>query len=89
VLEDVASELYRDERDLGDPATLVREDRHLRLALREMLGDPADPADDSGQYPPEPNTVALFDAIRAEPESTAGGGTGGEVRGLAALAARE
>jgi hypothetical protein len=65
VLEDVARERYRCHRELGDPAALVREDRHLRQALRETLSDPAGLGDVPGQYPAEPEAVALFDAIRA------------------------
>jgi DNA-binding SARP family transcriptional activator len=73
ILEDVVRELYRCYRDLGDLGALVREDRHLRQALREALADPDDPAEDPGLYAPEPETVALFRAIRAELEARAVG----------------
>jgi DNA-binding SARP family transcriptional activator len=72
VLEDVVRDLYRCYGELGDLAALVREDRHLRQALRETLSDPDDPDDDPGQYEPEPETVALFEAIRADLEARSG-----------------
>ena len=72
VLEDVVRDLYRCYRELGDLAALIREDRHLRQALRETLADPDDPDDDPEQYEPEPETVALFDEVRAELEARAG-----------------
>jgi DNA-binding SARP family transcriptional activator/nucleoid-associated protein YgaU len=81
VFEDVARELYRCYRELGDLSSLIREDRHLRQALRETLCDPDDPQDDPEQYQPEPETVELFEAIRAELEAKAPGPAGGERRG--------
>jgi DNA-binding SARP family transcriptional activator len=83
VFEDVARELYRCYRELGDLSSLIREDRHLRQALRETLRDPDDPADDPEQYQPEPETVELFNQIRAELEArpTAVGGDGGAGQG--------
>ena len=52
VLEDVVRDLYRCYRELGDLAALIREDRHLRQALRETLSDPDDPDDASVSGPP-------------------------------------
>ena len=71
ILEDVVRELYRCYGELGDLASLVREDRHLRQALRTALVDPGDPEDDPEQYDPEPETVALFREVRAELEARA------------------
>jgi hypothetical protein len=67
-LEDVVRELYRCYQETGDLSSLIREDRHLRQALREAYHDPADP-DDLDQYHPEPETVARFNQIRAHPEA--------------------
>lgn len=60
------SELYRCYRQLGDLTSLIREDRHLRQALREV--DVAMGGENSagGEYQPEPETVALFREIRQE-----------------------
>ena len=85
VLEDVVRDLYRCYRELGDLAALVREDRHLRQALQETLADPDDPEDEPEQYEPEPETVALFDAIRAELEAS-GNGRHGPASGVGRLA---
>jgi DNA-binding SARP family transcriptional activator len=73
ILEDIVRELYRCYRELGDLASLVREDRHLRQALRTAFADPGDPEgeDDPGQYDPEPETVALFREVRADLEARA------------------
>lgn len=67
-LEDVVRELYRCYQYLGDLTSLIREDRHLRQALREAYADPDDPASDPQDYQPEPETVALFSEIRRELE---------------------
>jgi len=67
-LEDVARELYRCYQYLGDLTSLIREDRHLRQALREAYADPDDPVRDPQDYEPEPETVALFNEIRRELE---------------------
>ncbi len=77
-LEDVARELYRCYQRLGDLSSLIREDRHLRQALREAYADPSDPNDDPEQYQPEPETVELFNRIRAELEARALAGAGDE-----------
>jgi hypothetical protein len=83
-LEEVVRDLYRCYEELGDLAGLVREDRHLRQALRETRRDPDDPEDDPRQDEPEPETVALFEAVRAELEARASDGAGGERRGPSA-----
>lgn len=67
-LEDVVRELYRCYQYLGDLTSLIREDRHLRQALREAYADPDDPVSDPQDYQPEPETVALFSEIRRELE---------------------
>lgn len=67
-LEDVVRELYRCYHYLGDLTSLIREDRHLRQALREAYADPDDPVDDPRDYQPEPETVTLFSEIRRELE---------------------
>lgn len=70
-LEDIVRDLYRCYQQLGDLSALVREERQLRQALREVYYDPEDPDDDPERYPPEPETSALFDSIRAELEARA------------------
>ena len=65
-LEDVVRELYRCYAQLGDLTSLIREERHLRQALREAYYDPDDPKDDPNYYQPEPETVELFNRLRAE-----------------------
>jgi len=67
-LEDVVRELYRCYQSLGDLTSVIREDRHLRQALREAYADPDDPVDDPQDYQPERETVALFSEIRRELE---------------------
>jgi DNA-binding SARP family transcriptional activator len=67
-LEDVVRELYRCYQQLGDLSSLIREDRHLRQALREAHYDPGDPEDDPERYQPEPETTAIFAEIREELE---------------------
>lgn len=68
-LEDIVRDLYHCYRQLGDLSALIREDRQLRQALRQAYFDPSDPSDDPEYYQPEPETVALFDQIRAELEA--------------------
>src|SRR5262249_50060407 len=70
-LEDVVRELYRCYGQLGDLSSLIREDRHLRQALREAYYDHNDPDDDTGRYPPEPETVAPFNPIPSALETNA------------------
>ncbi len=70
-LEDVVRELYRCYHQLGDLSSLIREDRHLREALREAYHDPDDPEDDPACYEPAPETMDLFRKIRAELETKA------------------
>jgi len=67
-LEDVVRELYRCYQYVGDPTSLIREDRHLRQALREAYADPDDPVSDPQDYQPEPETIAVFSEIRRELE---------------------
>ena len=70
-LEDIVRELYRCYQQLGDLASLIREDRHVRQALREAYYDPDDPEDDPDRYQPEPETVELFEEICKELEAKA------------------
>ena len=79
-LEDVVRDLYRCYRQIGDLSSLIREERHLRQALQETYYDPEDPEDDPKQYQPEPETVELFEQIRAELELP--GGPNQEIAGL-------
>ena len=55
---------------MGDLTSLVREERHLRQALREAYGDPTDP-DDPDHYPPVPETIEAFARLKAELEPRA------------------
>jgi DNA-binding SARP family transcriptional activator len=68
-LEDVVRDLYRCYRQLEDLGSLIREDRHLRQALREGLYDPNGPDDDPAQYEPEEATIDLYNETRAELEA--------------------
>ena len=68
-LEDVVRELYRCYQQIGDLSSVIREDRHLRQALRDAYYDPDDPEDDPERYQPEPETISLFDTIRSELEA--------------------
>lgn len=65
-LEDVVRDLYHCYRKIGDLGALIREDHQLRKALRAAYQDPDDPEDDSGDVPPEPATVQLFEQVRSE-----------------------
>jgi two-component SAPR family response regulator len=65
-LEDVVRELYRCFGQLGDLSSLVREDRHLRQALREAYYDPGDSEDDPNCYQPEPETVEVFNRVKRD-----------------------
>lgn len=73
-LEDVVRELYRCYPQLGDLTSLIREDRHLRQALRDVYYDPDDPEDDPASYQPEPETIALCDQVRQQLEASASRG---------------
>ena len=64
LLEDVVRELYRCYEQLGDLGVLLREDRRLRQALYTAYYDPHNPDDDPGLYPPEAETVAVFEEVR-------------------------
>ncbi|MBI4496660.1 MAG: LysM peptidoglycan-binding domain-containing protein [Chloroflexi bacterium] len=68
-LEDVVRDLFCCYQQLGDLSSLIREERHLREALQEMFYDPRDPKADPSHYPPEPETVALFEEIRRDLEA--------------------
>jgi len=63
-LEDIARQLYRCYGQLGDLTSLIREDRHLRQALREVDAAMGGGSSDAEEYQPEPETVALFAEIR-------------------------
>jgi two-component SAPR family response regulator len=65
-LEEIVRDLYRCYRKTGDLNGLIREDRQLRQALWDAFHDPNVPDDDPAQYQPDPETVALFDEVRAE-----------------------
>jgi LuxR family maltose regulon positive regulatory protein len=80
-LEDIVRELYRCYSELGDLNALIREERHLRQALREAYYDPNDPEDDPNRYQPEPETVELFNRIRRELEERIGGAGAGRAAG--------
>lgn len=72
-LEDVVRELYRCYAEMGDLNSLIGEERHLREALRKAYYDPKDPEDDPDRYPPQPETVELFDQLRAQLEARTAG----------------
>jgi two-component SAPR family response regulator/LysM repeat protein len=65
-LEDVVRDLYECYRDLGDISSLVREDRHLRQALRDAYGSLG--SESTEDIPPEPETVAIFAEVRQDLE---------------------
>lgn len=69
ILEDVVRDLYRCYHDLGDLGALLHEERHLREALREAYANPDDPDHDPDDYPPETETIELFETIRADLEA--------------------
>jgi DNA-binding SARP family transcriptional activator len=70
-LEDVIRDIYQCYRDLGDLSSLIREDRHLRQALRDVYGSlDSEGADD---IPPEPETETLYREIRKELEAALAG----------------
>lgn len=71
LLEDVVQGLYRCYQQTGDLTALLKEDRQLRQALRDAFHNPNDPEDDPEGYPPQPETVALFEAIRQDLEAQA------------------
>lgn len=54
-LEDVVRDLYRCYQDLGDLTSLIREDRHLRQALREAFGSLD--TNEEEDISPEPGTL--------------------------------
>jgi DNA-binding SARP family transcriptional activator/nucleoid-associated protein YgaU len=68
-LEDVVRDLYRCYKELEDLNSLIREDRHLRQALRDAYADFNDNANDAQEIQPEPETGKLFAEIRKELET--------------------
>jgi len=70
-LEDVVRELFRCYQQLGDLGALLREERHFREVLREAYAEPDNPRDDPEEFPPDQETIALFETIRAELEAKA------------------
>ncbi len=68
-LEDIVRQLYQCHGRLHDLRSLIQEDRSLRQALRQVYYDPDDPEDEPGYYEPEPETVELFNQVRAELEA--------------------
>jgi len=72
-LEDVVRDLYRCYRHLGDLNALIREDRHLRQALRDAYAELEGPEDDPDEYQLEPETVARFREVRQDLEMRASG----------------
>jgi DNA-binding SARP family transcriptional activator len=68
-LEDIVRQLYQCYGQLHDLRTLIQEDRNLRQTLQQVYYDPSDPDDESGYYEPDPDTVELFNEIRAELEA--------------------
>ena len=68
-LEDVVRELFRCYQQLDDLGALIREERHLREALREANVDPDTPEETPDACPPERETSELFEAIRSELEA--------------------
>jgi len=68
-LEDVARSLYRCYQELGDRASLVREHRRLRDAIRQALSSPDEPDDDPTLYEPESETVAVYEEALAAIEA--------------------
>ncbi len=67
-LEEVVRSLYRCYRELGDRASLIREHRRLRQALREAYQGHGEP-DDPDLCEPEPETVALYEESLADLEA--------------------
>ncbi len=65
-LEDVVRELYRCYQQVGNLQSLIREDRHLRQALRDAYAGFDEAEFDATDIEPEPETTALFKAIRQE-----------------------
>lgn len=65
-LEDVVRELFRCYQQLGDLQSIIREDRHLRQALRDAYADFDEEDVDAADIEPEPETKALFKEIRGE-----------------------
>ena len=72
-LEDVARRLYRCYGQLSDRVSLVREHHRLQQALRDAYGDPDD-GGDPAMAAPEPETVAVLEAVLAQLDAREGGG---------------
>jgi two-component SAPR family response regulator len=71
ILEETVRNLFRCYHKLGDRAGLVREERHLRQALKEWYYDPREPADDPAKCQPAPETVALFGKLLSDLDARA------------------
>jgi DNA-binding SARP family transcriptional activator len=69
-LEDVVRDLYRCFQELEDLNSLIRENRHLRQALRDAYADFGEPVTGTDDIQPEPETVKLFKEIRRELDPT-------------------
>jgi DNA-binding SARP family transcriptional activator len=68
-LEDVVRDLFRCYEQLGDLNSLIREDRHLRQALRNAYAEFDNSDSNADDIQPEPETVTLFKQIRQELEA--------------------
>lgn len=71
-LEDVVRDLYRCYEQLGDLNSIIREDHHLRQALRDAYAEFDDPESNMEDIQPETETVTLFSEIRRELEAKRG-----------------
>ena len=65
-LEDIVRQLYQCYGQLQDLRSLIQEDRNLRQTLRQVYYDPSDKEDEPGYCEPEPETIELFNQLRAE-----------------------
>jgi DNA-binding SARP family transcriptional activator/nucleoid-associated protein YgaU len=63
-LEDVVRDLYRCYQQLGDLNSLIREDRHLRQALRDAYADFENSENNTDDVEPESETIAVFNDVR-------------------------
>ncbi len=72
-LEDIVRQLYRCYGQLGDLTSLIREDRHLRQALREVDAAIGGTPANGQEFEPEPETTALFREIRVGLETRPAG----------------
>lgn len=63
---DAVHALYRCYQRLGDRASLMREHRHLRQALRQLMRTSEGSREDPELSEPDPATVALYEEILAD-----------------------